>query len=183
MRNNKTDKRRYLPKNLSLTVVIGTILILSTTAIIITTPNAQANSSLVNVKFKGVVIGEPNISGVGVGSANVLLYDIISVDPLAPGPLVNFTVGEVITVTWPISGKFAGTTTYFLETVEVNGGFMDEPMPESWSEVGKAWVELSDEDHYLNEIKFEELPIWEWGAIILAIIAIIIAAAALMRKK
>lgn len=183
MKQYTTDNRRFLPKNRYLSLIITTILILSITAVMINTPKAQANDSLLNVKFKGVVIGDPNITGVGVSGANVLLYDIISVDPLAPGPLANFTVGEVITVTWPISGQFAGTSTYFLEVVEVYGGYMDEPMPEEWTEVGKAWVELSDEDHYLNEVKFEELPMWEWAAIILAIIAIIIALVAVMRKK
>ncbi|MCP8306710.1 MAG: hypothetical protein H3Z49_06385 [archaeon] len=133
-----------------------------------------------NVKFKGVVIGDPNLNNtVGINGVNVLLYDVISSDV----PEAFLHVGEVVTVTWPISGQFAGTTTYFLETVEVYGSYMDEPMPETWSEVGKAWVSLSADDHYLNEIKFEALPILEWSAIILAIVAIIIALFVALRSR
>ena len=105
-----------------------------------------------NLRFKGVVIGYPNCNNtVGINSVNVILYDVISSDV----PEAFLHVGEVVTVTWPISGQFAGKTTFFLETVEVYGSYMEEPMPETWSEVGKAWVSLSTEDHYLNEIKFE----------------------------
>ncbi len=133
-----------------------------------------------NLRFKGVVIGYPNCNNtVGINSVNVILYDVISSDV----PEAFLHVGEVVTVTWPISGQFAGKTTYFLETVEVCGSFMEEPMPETWSEVGKAWVSLSTEDHYLNEIKFESLPILEWAAIILAIVAIVIALFVALRSR
>jgi hypothetical protein len=104
MAGYKTIKEKFRSKKLYLSIHFTTLVILSATAIA-TTVNAQTNT---DVRFRGVVIGEPNFNNtLGVGGANVLLYDIIS-----PGtPVGNLTIGKVVTVTWSIAPPFAGTKT------------------------------------------------------------------------
>jgi hypothetical protein len=98
-----------------------------------------------NVKFRGVVTGEPDFGGaVGSGGVNVQIDEIIS------DPTGNLTIGDVTTVTWPIAPPFVYINVAVGDRVEVYGEYQTiEDIPDWWSEVGEHWVWLSA-DHYFK---------------------------------
>ena len=97
------------------------------------------------VNFRGVVTGEPIIDAVGAGGANVQIDEILS------DPTGNLTIGDVVTVGYPIAPPFADIDATVGDLVEICGEYRDiGEIPDWWSEVGDHWVWLHAPDHFYN---------------------------------
>ena len=107
-----------------------------------------------NVKFIGVVTGEPDFGGaVGSGGANVQINEIIS------DPTGNLTIGGVTTVSYPIYPPFCYIHGAIGDSVEVCGEHRDiEDIPDWWSGVGEYWVRLCMSDHYFRILNQPDPP-------------------------
>jgi len=95
------------------------------------------------VNFRGVVTGEPVIGAIGAGGVNVRIDEILS------DPTGNLTIGDVVTVGYPIVPPFADIDATVGDPVEVCGEYRDiGEIPDRWSEVGDHWVWLHAPDHF-----------------------------------
>jgi len=95
------------------------------------------------VNFRGVVTGEPVIDATGAGGVNVRIDEILS------DPTGNLTIGEVVTVGYPIVPPFVYISVAVGDRVEVCGEYRDiEEIPDWWSGVGEHWVWLHEADHF-----------------------------------
>jgi len=106
---------------------------------------SAAASYTEEVKFKGVVTGYPDFGGaVGTGGANV------QIDKILFDPTGNLTIGDNVTVSWPIAPPFADINVTVGDRAEVYGYRNIKEMPGWWSGVGEHWVSLNTSDHYLR---------------------------------
>ena len=98
------------------------------------------------VNFRGVVTGEPDFGGaVGAGGVNVQIDEILF------DPTGNLTIGDVVTVGYPIAPPFADIDATVGDLVEICGEYRDiGEIPDWWSEVGDHWVWLHAPDHFYN---------------------------------
>ncbi len=95
------------------------------------------------VNFRGVVTGEPVIDAIGAGGVNVQIDEILS------DPTGNLTIGDVVTVGYPIVLRFADINATVGDRVEVCGEYCDiGEIPDGWSEVGDHLVWLCEADHF-----------------------------------
>ena len=95
------------------------------------------------VNFRGVVTGEPVIDAIGAGGVNVQIDEILS------DPTGNLTIGDVVTVGYPIVPPFADINATVGDPVEVCGEYCDiGEIPDGWSEVGDHLVWLCEADHF-----------------------------------
>ncbi len=144
MRPPTTETRIVLRTILS-AGVLAVLLVLSCAG---TTSAVNSINETVNtVKFRGVVTGEPVIDAVGAGGVNV------QIDKILFDPAGNLTIGDVVTVGYPIVPPFADISAAVGNRVEVCGQYRDiEEMSDWWSGVGEHWVWLYAPDHFYKPL-------------------------------
>ncbi|PXF61950.1 MAG: hypothetical protein C4B59_01605 [Candidatus Methanogaster sp.] len=134
-----TETRTVLRTILSAGVLIVLLVLVCLGTAAAACPNDE---DMGTVNFRGVVTGEPTIDSVGAGGVNVRIDEILS------DPIGNLTVGDVVTVGYPIVPPFADIDATVGDLVEVCGEYCGAPEPLDWSGVGDHIVWLHAPDHF-----------------------------------
>ncbi len=103
------------------------------------------------VNFRGAVTGEPVIDMFGADGVNVQIDEILS------DPTSNLTIGDVVTVGYPIAPPFADICVAVGDHVGVCGEYCGVEEPPDWSGVGDYMVWLHAPEHFcmrLDSVKF-----------------------------
>ena len=107
---------------------------------------SMSDEAIDDVTFRGVVTGAPDFGGaVGAGGVNVQIEEIFS------DSTGNLTVGDLVTVGYPIVPPFEDIDTTVGARVEVCGEYRNiNEIPYWWSDVGDCWVWLYEADHFYS---------------------------------
>jgi len=115
------------------------------------TPRQKLAQPSQEVKFRGVIIQDPDLGVIGVDGWNVEIHQIVS------DPRGNLKEGDTATVTWGVYPPWYEYSLIFDvgDRVEVYGAYHDiEDVPPWWSpdDLGDHWVNMEDEGRHYIEI-------------------------------
>ena len=145
------------PPSTETRTVLRTILSAGVLAVLVLACSGTAAAACPNdenmgtVNFRGVVTGEPVIDMFGTDGVNVQIDEIL-LDPTG-----NLTIGDVVTVGYPIAPPFADICVTVGDYVGVCGRYCGVEEPPDWSGVGDHLVWLHAPDHFcmrLDTLKF-----------------------------
>ncbi|MEA1893877.1 MAG: hypothetical protein U9N36_01495 [Euryarchaeota archaeon] len=141
IRHHPTTDIRTVSRTILSACVLAVLLMLACSGTAVAARPNDENMGTVN--FRGVVAGEPVINAVGAGGINVRIDEILF------DPTGNLTIGDVVTVGYPIVPPFVYISVAVGDRVEACGEYREiEEIPDWWSGVGEHWIWLHEADHF-----------------------------------